>query len=134
MPPPAGSPRDWSVFPRTNGWKVRDSLQPPRRSDTRHLRYDERSASRLLGGQDRIYSLLFQQDYNEPCRLRRARIAPDRVHIAGAFVECLSRRQSDLPATPDSLDERPFQYIYDGMCIVSMYVFHGSRRIYDADH
>jgi hypothetical protein len=60
MPPPVVSSRGWSGFagtprrrelvPRTNGWKVRASLQPPRRSDTRHLRYDGRSATNYSAG------------------------------------------------------------------------------------
>ena len=38
------------VVLRTNGWKVRASSQPPRRSDTRHLRCDGRRASDYFAG------------------------------------------------------------------------------------
>src|SRR5882757_5301803 len=105
-----------------------------RRSDTRHLRYDGRSASALFGGQDRVHTFFLQQDHDELCWLRHARVAPDRVHIAGTLVEGLSWHQGDLLATPDPLDDRPFQHVDEGVRIMSMDVFHGSGGIDDADH
>ena len=61
----AGTPRRRESVPRTNGWKVRASLQPPRRSDTRHLRYDGRSASVLFSRQNRGDAFLLQQNHDE---------------------------------------------------------------------
>src|SRR4029077_4146210 len=95
---------------------------------------DARSAIPLFGGQDRVHTLFLQQDHEEFCWLRHARIAPDRMHIVRAFVECLSRRQGDLLATPDPLDDRPFEHVDKGVRIVTMYVFHSSGWIVDGDH
>jgi hypothetical protein len=56
------------------------------------------------------------------------------VHIARSFIKGLPRRQCDLLATPDPFDDRAFQHIDEGVCIVPMNVLHGSRRIDDRDH
>jgi microsomal dipeptidase-like Zn-dependent dipeptidase len=90
--------------------------------------------TKLLGRQHCIDTLLLQQDHHELRWLRHARIAPDRVYIAGALVECLSWRQGDFLAAPDPLDDRPFQHVEDGMRIVPMNVFYRSWRIDDGDH
>jgi hypothetical protein len=44
----AGTPRQRGFVPCTNGWKVHDPLQPPRRADTRHLRCHEGEAIQFL--------------------------------------------------------------------------------------
>jgi hypothetical protein len=67
-----------------------------------------REAHELLGGQHRVDAFLFHHDHHKPCRLRRACVPPDRVHIVRAFVESLSWRQGDLLAAPYLLDVRPF--------------------------
>src|SRR5262249_20838222 len=74
----------------------------------------------LLGGQHCVDALLLHQDHDELCWLRRARVAPDRVHVVWAFVESLSWCQRDLLAALDPFDDRPFQHIDEGVCIVPM--------------
>src|SRR6516164_8095329 len=59
----------------------------------------------LLSRQHRIDALLLHQDHDELCRLRRARVASDRVDVVRPFVESLSRREGDLLAAPDPLDD-----------------------------
>lgn len=67
----------------------------------------------LLCGQHRVDALLLQQDYDELRRLRRARVAPDRVNIVRTFVKSLPWRQGNLLAAPDLLDDRSFQHVDD---------------------
>src|SRR6516162_10411799 len=80
----------------------------------------------LYGRQYRRHALLLEQDHDELRRLRRTHVAPDCVHIARAFIKSLPRRERDLLAAPDLLDDRPFQHVDEGMRIVTMDVFHGS--------
>src|SRR6516164_9747015 len=82
--------------------------------------------SDLLGGQHGVDTLLLHQDHDELCWLRRARVAPDNVHVVWAFVESLSRRQGDLLAATDLLDNRPFQHVEEGVRIVPMDVLHSA--------
>jgi hypothetical protein len=88
----------------------------------------------LFGGQHRVDALLLHHDDQEPCWLRRARVAPSGVHIVRAFVESLSWRQGNLLAAPDLLDDRSFQHVDEGVRIVPMNVLHSSRRIFDGEH
>ena len=53
-------------------------------------------SAELLGGQHSVDAFLLQHDDEEFCRFRRARVAPDRVHIVRALVESLPRSESDL--------------------------------------
>jgi len=48
-----------------------------------HLRCDRRRTSELLGRQHHVGSLLLQKDHDELSRLRRTRVATDRVHVVG---------------------------------------------------
>src|SRR5262249_18058864 len=73
-------------------------------------------------------------DHDELCWLRSARVAPDDVHVVGAFVESLSWRQGDLLAAPDPFDDRPFEHIDEGVRIVPMDVLHSSSRILDGEN
>src|SRR5580704_11267853 len=86
------------------------------------------SAGELLGGQHRVDALLLHHDHDELCWLCRARVAPDRVHIVGAFVESLSWRQSDLLAAADLLYDRSFQHVKESVCIVPMDMLQSSGR------
>src|SRR6516162_979540 len=88
----------------------------------------------LLGRQYRGDALLLQQDHDEPRRLRGAHVAPNCVHIAGALIKSLPRRERDLLAAPDLLDDRPLQHVDESMRIMTMDVFHGSGGILDGDH
>src|SRR6516164_1103373 len=93
-----------------------------------------RETPELLCGQHRVDALLLHQDHDELCWIRRARVAPDRVHVVGAFVETLSWRQGYLLAAPDPFDDRPFQHIDEGVRIVTMDVLDSSGRILDGEH
>src|SRR5262249_49764413 len=104
------------------------------RSNTRHLRCDGRTTSELLSGQHHVDSLLLQKDHNELCRLRRTRIATDRVHIVGSFIESLAWSEGDLLAAPHLHDNRTLQDVDECVCIVTMDGVHCPRRIIDGDH
>src|SRR5215471_20658106 len=114
--------------------QARVGLSYSKRPSTSSHSKQAREADELLGGQHRVDALLLHQDHDELCWLRRARVAPDRVYIVRALVECLSWRQGDLLPAPDPFDDRPFQHIDKGVCIVPMDVLHSSRRILDGQH
>src|SRR5262245_7649515 len=95
-------------------------MQPPRRSDTHHLHCDGRRTSELLGGQHHVRSLLLQKDHDEFRWLRRTRIATDRVHIVGSFIESLPWHERDFLTTPQLHDNRALQDVDECVCIVTM--------------
>src|SRR5262245_10430339 len=120
--------------PCSNWWNVRASIQPPRQSDTHHLHCDGRRTSELLGGQHHVDSLLLQKDHDELRWLRCTRIATDRMHIVGSFIESLPWHESDFLATPHLHDNRSLQDVDECVCIMTMDGVHRPRRIIDGDH
>src|SRR6516162_10796294 len=98
------------------------------------LRCDGRRTSELLGGQHHVDSLLLQKDHDELRWLRRTRIATDRVHIVGSFIESLPWHESDFPTAPHLHDNRALQDVDECVCIVTMNGVHRPGRIIDGDH
>src|SRR6516165_8643924 len=98
------------------------------------LRCDGRRTSELLGGQYHVDSLLLQKDHDELRWFRRTRIAADRVHIVGSFIESLPWSEGDLLAAPHLHDDRTLQDVDKCVCVVTMDGVHRPRRIIDGDH
>jgi peptidoglycan/xylan/chitin deacetylase (PgdA/CDA1 family) len=93
-----------------------------------------RETTELLGGQHHVDSLLLQKDHDELRWLRRTRIATDRVHIVGPFIESLPWHEGDLLAAPHLHDNRTLQDVDECVCVVTMDGVHRPRRIIDGDH
>jgi len=51
-----------------------------------------------------------------------------------ALHPTVSWRQGDLFAAPYPFDDRPFQHVDEGICIVPMVVLHSSGRILHGEH
>src|SRR6185437_14484082 len=77
---------------------------------------------------------ILQKYHDEPRGFRCTRVAPHRMHVVRTFVESLPWAQRDLLAAPDFHDDRPFQNVYESICIVAMDRVDRSRRILDGEH
>src|SRR5690349_18017560 len=108
----AGTPRRRESVPCTNGWKVHASLQPPRRSDTRHLRCGGWNATGgLFHWNEELGTLVLHEHDHELRGLRLACVAPDGVNVIGAFIEGVAGLERQFLAALDTHHDRAFEHV-----------------------
>src|SRR6478752_7449822 len=89
---------------------------------------------RLFRGHQHRRTFVLHEDDEEFCRFGFAGVSPDDVNILGAFIEGLTRRQSDFLPASYLHDDRAFEDINKPMRVVPMDWVLTAWRILDQEH